>query len=76
MEQLELAGQQIRDYFSNDDEWITIRVERHGEIVPNIYNEREILHMKEVKHLMNKVEYVRSNNRKISNIKRHIRRLR
>ena len=58
MEQLELAGQQIRDYFSNDDEWITIRVERHGEIVPNLFNEREILHMKDVKHLLNKVEFV------------------
>ena len=33
-------------------------MERHGEIVPNLFNEREILHMKDVKHLLNKVEYV------------------
>ena len=58
IEQLELAGQQIRDYFSNDEEWITIRVERHGDIVPNLFNEREILHMRDVKHLLSKVEYV------------------
>ena len=46
------AARQIRDYFSNGDEFITISVVRRGVRAPNLYNEREVLHMKDVKGLV------------------------
>lgn len=50
-ELLSAAGQ-IRDYFTNGDEFITISVVRRGVRAPNLYNEREVLHMKDVKGLV------------------------
>ena len=47
MDQLRMAGGQIRDYFDDDSELITVKVKRYGEAVPNIYSEREVLHMKD-----------------------------
>ena len=45
------AGEQIRDYFNNDDELIDIRVFVGG-ILRSLFNTREILHMKDVKGLV------------------------
>ena len=52
MRQLELAGKKIRDYFSNDQDFIVINIERRGQQIKNLYNQREILHMKDVKNLI------------------------
>ncbi len=50
-ELLSAAGQ-IRDYFSNGEEFLTIRVFVRGILIENLYNSREILHMKDVKSLV------------------------
>ncbi|KAA1295513.1 MAG: TIGR01906 family membrane protein [SAR202 cluster bacterium] len=52
MGQLELAGEKIRDYFSNDQDYLVIDIERQGQKIKNLYNQREILHMKDVKNLI------------------------
>ena len=52
MGQLELAGEKIRDYFSNDQDYLVIDIERQGQKIKNLYNQREILHMKDVKNLV------------------------
>ena len=52
MGQLELAGKKIRDYFSNDQDYLVIDIERQGQEIKNLYNQREILHMKDVKNLI------------------------
>jgi len=57
-EQLQAAGQQIRDYFNNDLEQITINISLHGDNVPNLFNEKEILHMYDVKQLVKMVYLV------------------
>ena len=44
------AGHQIRDYFNNDDELIDVRIFVGG-ILRSLFNNREILHMKDVKGL-------------------------
>ena len=46
------AGKQIRDYFNNDAELLEIRVAVGGVLVMNLYNEREVLHMRDVKGLV------------------------
>lgn len=50
-EQLERGGQQIRDYFNNDDEFLDLRVILNGTEV-SLYKEREVLHMADVKELI------------------------
>jgi|TARA_B100001964_G_C13907115_1_gene454192 integral membrane protein (TIGR01906 family) len=55
-EQLKIAGGQIRDYFSNDEQFIKITIRKHGTMVPNLFNNREILHMKDVKALVKLVQ--------------------
>jgi len=50
--ELMVAAGQIQDYFTNEDEFITISVVRRGVRAPNLYNEREVLHMKDVKGLV------------------------
>jgi len=57
MDQLYLASDQIRDYFNNDEEYIVIEIEMYGETISNLYNDREILHMKDVKYLLGIVWY-------------------
>ena len=52
------AARQIRDYFTNGDELITISVVRRGVRAENLYNEREVLHMKDVKGLVKGVNRV------------------
>ncbi len=46
------AGKQIRDYLNNDADLIEIRVVVAGVRVMNLYNEREALHMRDVKGLV------------------------
>ena len=46
------AGRQIRDYFNNDADLLEIRVVVRGVRVSNLYNEREVLHMRDVKGLV------------------------
>ena len=58
------AARQIRDYFNNDDEYLTVRVVRRGVLYENLYNpplytadesagySREVLHMRDVKVLV------------------------
>ena len=57
-EQLQVAGQQIRDYFNNDLDQITINISLYGDNVPNLFNEKEILHMYDVKQLVKMVYLV------------------
>ena len=53
--QLQSAGQQIRDYFNNDEDNITISISLHGRTVSNLFNEKEVLHMYDVKQLVKMV---------------------
>jgi len=53
-DQLRNAAKQIRDYFNNQNEFLDVRVIHLG-ILRSIYNQREILHMKDVKDLVNVV---------------------
>ena len=46
------AGKQVRDYFNNDADLIEVRVVVGGVRVMNLYNEREVLHMRDVKGLV------------------------
>jgi integral membrane protein (TIGR01906 family) len=46
------AARQIRDYFGNDEEFLTVSVIQYGVPVENLYKGREILHMKDVKGLV------------------------
>jgi integral membrane protein (TIGR01906 family) len=52
------AGGEIRDYFNNSEETLSIRVQQNGREVP-LFNPRETQHMKDVKDrfkLMNRVQ--------------------
>ena len=51
-DELMSAARQIRDYFNNGDESITIRVVQGGVRVQNLFNPIEVLHMKDVKGLV------------------------
>ncbi len=51
-EDLISAGRQIRDYFNNDAEWLILSTVVRGIRVQSLYNEREILHMRDVKGLV------------------------
>ena len=46
------AARQIREYFNDDAELIAINVVHRGVRVRNLYNEREVLHMRDVKGLV------------------------
>ena len=46
------AGKQIRDYFNNDADYLSVEVVVRGVRVRNLYNERETLHMRDVKALV------------------------
>ena len=46
------AARQIRDYFNNGDEFITVSVVQNSVRIENLYNEREIRHMRDVKGLV------------------------
>ena len=51
-DQLLSAARQIRDYFNNGQEFLSVSVVRAGVLVPNLYNQREVLHMRDVKNLV------------------------
>ena len=46
------AARQIRDYFNNDEEFLSVGVVLRGVRVNNLFNDREVLHMKDVKGLV------------------------
>ncbi len=46
------AGRQIRDYFNNDDEFITVSVIVGYSRVGSLFRTREVLHMRDVKALV------------------------
>ena len=48
--ELDQVSDQIKDYFKNDDEKISINIERNKSI--NLFNQREIDHMVDVKNLI------------------------
>ena len=51
-DQLEYAGNQVRDYFNNGDEFIKIKVIKGGILIENLFSDKEVLHMKDVKTLV------------------------
>ena len=46
------AARQIRDYFNNGEEFLTVSVVWRGTRVENLYDSLEVLHMKDVKGLV------------------------
>ena len=46
------GGRQIRDYFNNDEEFLSMNVAIRGIRYANIYNEIEVIHMYDVKQLV------------------------
>ena len=54
------AGAQIRDYFNNDDQDLIIRTFVNGVLTESLYNEREIIHMRDVKALVQGVYLVQT----------------
>ncbi len=52
--ELDSGADQIKDYFTNDEELLDLRVNFRGREV-SLYNEREVLHMVDVKGLMDGV---------------------
>lgn len=51
-DELLAAGKRIRDYFNDDAEFLAIPATVRGVTVRNLYNEREVLHMRDVKGLV------------------------
>ncbi len=51
MDQLMDVATEIRDYFNSSDELLDVQVDLAGEVRP-LFNEREILHMRDVKGLV------------------------
>ncbi len=50
-EELDGAAEQIVEYFNNDEDLLDVRVDFNGAEV-SLYNQREVLHMRDVKGLM------------------------
>jgi integral membrane protein (TIGR01906 family) len=48
------AAAEIVDYFNSDDEWLDIQVVKDNRLVP-LFNGREIIHMRDVKDLFDRV---------------------
>lgn len=59
MDQLMDVATEIRDYFNSPDELLDVQVTLAGEVRP-LFNEREILHMRDVKGLVRAVHAVQS----------------
>lgn len=57
-DELRSAGGQIREYFNNDEEFLAVNVTLGGVRVDNLYNDREVAHMKDVKALVQGVDAV------------------
>ena len=56
--ELRSAGRQIRDYFNNDEKLLAVNVIVGGVRVSNLYNDREVTHMKDVKGLVRGVDRI------------------
>ena len=52
VEQLNQVANQIKRYFNDDTEFLTVSAIQNGSQVDSLYNERETLHMRDVKTLM------------------------
>lgn len=50
-DELMRASQQIREYFTNDEQYLNLEVYQNG-VLRSIYSEKEISHMKDVKFLI------------------------
>ena len=48
----EYTGIEIRSYFNNGEEFIAISVIKGGILIENLFSDREVLHMKDVKTLV------------------------
>ena len=59
MDQLMDVATEIRDYFNSPDELLDVQVTLAGEVRP-LFNEREILHMRDVKGLVRAVHAVQA----------------
>ena len=57
-DELRSAGGQIRDYFNNDEEELAINVIVGGVRFDNLFNDREVTHMKDVKGLVQGVDLI------------------
>ena len=55
-DELRSAGGQIRDYFKNDEEFLALNVIVGGVRVGNLFNDREVVHMKDVKALVQGID--------------------
>jgi integral membrane protein (TIGR01906 family) len=55
-DELRSGGGQIRDYFNNDEDFIAVDVIVGGVRKPNLFNDREVAHMKDVKALVQGVD--------------------
>ena len=55
--QLSHAGQEIRDYFNSANEYLAVSVTVNGANF-NLFDQREIIHMKDVKALLNAVNHI------------------
>ena len=53
-EELDRAAREIIDYFNSDNQWLDIRVSKDGQSEP-LFSEREVLHMRDVKVLFERV---------------------
>jgi integral membrane protein (TIGR01906 family) len=51
------AGRQLRDYLNNGEEFVDVRVAVGG-VTRSLYNEREVLHMRDVKGLVQGVYWI------------------
>ena len=49
--ELRRVAAEIREYFDNNEEFLDVRVTQHG-VIRSLYNEREVLHMRDVKSLV------------------------
>ena len=56
--ELILAAGQVREYFNNDEELLDVRVRFRDGVRRSIYNDREVLHMRDVKGLVRGVYWV------------------
>jgi len=58
-DQLLLASKQIRDYFNDDTSSdLFVKVTKHGHMLDNLFNEREVAHMRDVKNLVRGVYFI------------------
>lgn len=57
LEELRRAAQELRGYFDDPEEYVNIQVHRDGALV-SLFNQREVLHLRDVKELLGRVYLV------------------